>query len=181
MSPLKEVTVKPDKSKLLKLDIGAGNAPRDSTYTTVDAYTDADIKAEAWDIPLEDNSVDEIWSSHMLEHLPMARVPEALREWFRILKVGGRAEIQVPNMDYIAKYWLTGENRQWAEMIIFGNQAHEGEFHKCAFTPGLIRGDLEAAGFIVKRVEIVMAYSQETILAVVHKELPPPVVLDAKP
>lgn len=155
--------------EFLKLDIGAGNTRRDHDFKTVDMHTDADIKAQMWEIPVKDNSVDEIWSSHALEHVPMIKVPETLKEWFRILKPGGRAEIQVPNFDYVAKYWLTGTDRTWAEMIMFGNQAHAGEFHQCAFSPALLRGDLEAAGFVVKRVEIVWACNQETIKAIVHK------------
>lgn len=166
-----EVVIPPDTTKL-KLDIGAGNAPRDATFKTVDKFTKADYKADMWAIPLPDNSVDEIWSSHALEHLSMAQVPPTLKEWFRILKVGGRAEIEVPNFDYVARYWFTGADRSWAEAMVFGNQAHAGEFHKCAFTSDLLKGDLEAAGFTVKRIEIVWSHSQETIKAVIHKEEP---------
>jgi predicted SAM-dependent methyltransferase len=153
----------------MKLDIGAGNTRRDNDFKTVDFYTEADIKAQMWEIPVEDNSVDEIWSSHALEHVPIVKVHPTLLEWFRILKPGGRAEIQVPNFDYIAKYWLTGSDRAWAEMIVFGNQAHEGEYHKSAFTTAGLRADLEAAGFIIKRIEITIDYNQETIKAIVTK------------
>lgn len=167
---MKEVLVTPDTSKF-KLDIGAGNAPRDATYKTVDKHTGADYKADMWKIPLEDESVDEIFSSHALEHVPIAKVAPTLAEWFRILKYGGRGEIEVPNLDYVAKYWLTGADRAWAEAMVFGNQMHKGEFHQCGFTTELLRGDLEAAGFTIKRIEIIWSHSQETIKAVVHKEV----------
>jgi len=122
-----------------------------------------------WKIPLEDGCVEEIWSSHTLEHAPMAKVPETLKEWFRVLKPGGRAIIQVPNFDYVAKYWLTGENRIWAEQMVFGMQTSEGQFHRAAFTPSLLRSDLEANGFKVERVEFRWSHSQETLQAVATK------------
>lgn len=154
----------------LKLDIGSGNGRRDEDYTTVDRHADADVKADMWELPFDDNSVDSIWSSHALEHIPMAKVPPTLKEWHRVLKPGGRAIIQVPNFDYVARYWLTGADRSWAEAMVFGIQSDEGQFHKCAFTSSLLKGDCEAAGFEVKRVEIRWTHNQETLQAVCVKK-----------
>lgn len=161
--------MKTDAIPVLKLDIGAGATRRDHTFKTVDVEGTPDIKAPMWAIPVDDGSVSEIYSSHSLEHVPMVKVPVVLKEWLRILAPGGRAEILVPNFDYVAKYWLTGPDRAWAEAMVFGHQAHEGEFHRCAFTPALLRGDLEGCGFTVKRIEIIWSHNQETIKAVVHK------------
>lgn len=154
----------------VKLDIGGGTNKRGDDYTSVDIQN-ADVIAEMWNLPFEDNSVDEIWSSHTLEHAPMCQVPLTLAEWFRVLKPNGRAIIQVPNFDYVAKYWLTGPDRIWAEAMVFGHQAHEGEFHKSAFTAALLRADLEAAGFEVKRIEMRWTHNQETLQAVCVKTI----------
>ncbi len=154
----------------MKLDIGAGKYRRDEDYTTVDFYDDgADIKALCWAIPVDDNSVDAIWAAHVLEHISMGRVAETLKEWHRILKSGRVAIIQVPNFDYVAKYWLTGADRTWAEQMIFGLQTNEGEFHRSAFTAAILRADCEAAGFEVKRVELRWTHNQETLQAVCRK------------
>lgn len=164
--------MKNDAMPALKLDIGAGASRRDQTFKTVDLHGEPDFKAEMWAIPVDDGAVAEIYSAHALEHVPMAKVPAVLKEWLRILAPGGRAEILVPNFDYVAKYWLTGPDRAWAEAMVFGHQSGpnaEGEFHKCAFTPALLRGDLEGIGFTVKRIEIIWSHNQETIKAVVHK------------
>lgn len=154
----------------MKLDIGAGANRRDTDYKTVDLYFEgADYKAPMWEIPLPDASVEAIWAEHCLEHIPMAKVPPTLKEWHRLLRPDCRAIVSVPNLDYVAKYWLTGGDRAWAEMMMFGNQMHEGEFHKCGFTAALLRADLEAAGFKVLRVEIRWTHSQETLQAVAVK------------
>ena len=158
--------------KPIKLDIGSGANRRDHDYTTVDLFHEnGDIKAPMWDIPLPDNSVEAIWSEHALEHVAMAKVPETLKEWHRLLKPGGRAIIQVPNFDYVAKYWLTGPDRGWAEQMVFGQQWNEGEFHKSAFTAAILRADLEAAGFEVLRVEMRWTHNQETLQAVARHRL----------
>lgn len=53
-----------------------------------------DLEVRSW--PWADNSVDEIFASHVLEHLadPFA----ALQEIKRVLKPGGKATILVPNV-----------------------------------------------------------------------------------
>jgi predicted SAM-dependent methyltransferase len=156
----------------MNLDIGAGQQKRDETYQSVDIAEGADIKAPMWDIPVEDASVENLYSSHALEHVEMVKVPETLKEWFRIMKPGARGEVIVPNFDYVARYWLTGENRVWAEMLVFGDQRDGGRFHKCAFTAAVLRGDLEGVGFNVKRVEIIWSHNQESLKAVFYKPHP---------
>lgn len=179
----------------VKLDVGCGAEPRGEDFITVDRYVGspvhvrrlvkqddgtmaevvapepltADIQADMWDIPVPDASIDEIWCSHALEHVPMRQVPAALKEFLRILKPGARAIIQVPNFDYVARYWLTGGDRPWAEQMVFGLQDHEGEFHKAAWNSLLLRGDCEGVGFEVLRIEMRWTHNQETLQAVCKK------------
>lgn len=164
----KKKRIKVDPSKPLKLDIGGGTNKRDEDFTSVDLQG-GDVTADMWDLPYDDNVVDFIWSSHTLEHAGMYKVNQTLKEWFRVLKPGSKAIIQVPDFNYVARYWLTGENRQWAEAMVFGHQTHEGEFHKSAFTAATLRADLEAVGFTVERIEIRMTYNQESLQAVCLK------------
>jgi predicted SAM-dependent methyltransferase len=159
------------ETKALKLDIGSGKSTRrDEDFTTVGQADDADIKADMWALPFDDDSVSMIWCSHALEHVPMVKVPETLKEFLRVLKPGGTAIIQVPNFDYVARYWLTGADRIWAEAMVFGTQADAGQFHKCAFTSAVLKGDCEGAGFTVKRVEMRWTHNQETLQAVCVKK-----------
>jgi len=152
----------------IKLDIGGGSNKRDSDFTSVD-IKDGDVTAEMWDLPFDDNTIDFIWSSHALEHVGIYKISSTLKEWFRVLKPNHQAIVQVPNFDYVAKYWFTGPDRAWAEAMIFGMQTDDGQFHKCAFTSASLRADLEAAGFEVKRVEMRWSHSQETLQAVCIK------------
>lgn len=154
----------------LRLDIGGEASPyAPGEYTVVDLHGDPDVRADLADLPFADGSVEALWASHVLEHVGMARVAPALREWLRVLRPGGRAIVRVPNMDYVARYWLTGPDRAWAEAMVFGHQANEGEYHRSAHTAGSIRSDMEAAGFEVLRVEVRWTHSQETLQAVARR------------
>ena len=155
--------------KPIKLDIGGGVYKRDSDFIAVDILGKTDVKAAMWALPFRDSTVDTIWSSHSLEHVSIYKVNQSLKEWHRVLKPGRRVIVQVPNFDYVAKYWLTGPDRAWAEAMVFGTQSDDGQYHKCAFTAASIRADLEAAGFEVKRVEMRWTHNQETLQAVAVK------------
>jgi predicted SAM-dependent methyltransferase len=159
--------------KPLKLDIGAGEFPRGEDFTTVDLHVKADIAAPMWALPIADNSVDEIWCSHALEHVAVADVHRTLKEWLRVLKPRARVIIRVPNFDYVARYWFTGPDRAWAEQMIFGLQTNLGEFHKSAWTAAVLKADLETAGFTVDPIQYRWTHNQETLQAVAHKPNPP--------
>jgi predicted SAM-dependent methyltransferase len=157
----------------LRLDIGGFRVPYEpERYTVVDRYGDPDVLADMGDLPFHDNTVDAIWASHVLEHCDMGKVPDVLREWLRVMRPGGRAIIRVPDFNYVARYWLTGPDRGWAEAMVFGLQSDEGEYHKAAFTADLLRGDLEGTGWKVLRIEMRWTHNQETLQAVATKAVP---------
>lgn len=83
----------------MRLNIGAGNK-RIEGYTGVDAVarSAADIVAPADSIPLPDASVDEIMAIHLFEHLYRWECDGVLREWRRLLKVGGLLVLEMPDL-----------------------------------------------------------------------------------
>ena len=149
----------------MKLDIGSGDV-RFSGWTSVDRYGSPDILADAWQVPLPPGSVSEIRSSHALEHLSFEDAPKALAEWLRLLESGGRLHLVVPSMDFVAAVWLHGGDRDYARQIVFGNQQHEGEFHRNGWRPQDLKADVEAAGFVEVTAEVRFTpeYSQESIV-----------------
>jgi predicted SAM-dependent methyltransferase len=99
---------------VIKLDIGCGNACREGYIGMDIAKFSKDVKIivnlEKQKIPCKDNSVDEIYCAHVLEHLnnPI----EVLDEFNRILKPGGKLIIRVPyfadsqaNVPMHKNYW----------------------------------------------------------------------------
>lgn len=158
---------------MIKLDIGAGDFPKDG-WTSVDLHTNADVKADMGSIPYESGSVDEIHSSHALEHCgTRERAREVLKEWHRVLRIGAKLTLIVPNLDYCAKYWLEhGDSNALA--YLFGLQHKDGEIHRTGWNETLLRRDLHDAGFQIEQLRTINSHSQESILAVcVRPENPP--------
>jgi predicted SAM-dependent methyltransferase len=155
---------------MIKLDIGGGLQKRDDDFISVDILN-GDVIADMGFLPFKDNSIDFIWSAHTLEHSGIYKAGNVLKEWARVLKPGAKIIIQVPDMDYVAKYWLTGPDRKWAEEMLFGMQIDDGEFHKCAFTASTLRADCEGVGLEVQRVEMRWTHTQETLQAVCRKPI----------
>lgn len=58
-------------------------------------------------LPFDDTSVEVVYHSHMLEHLDRALVPRFLAEVRRVLRPGGVHRIVVPDLEQLARVYLT--------------------------------------------------------------------------
>lgn len=154
----------------MKLDVGSGPYPAQG-YTSVDLFTAADIQAEMWDLPLEADSVSEIRSVHSLEHVSKFQVMPTLQEWYRVLIPGGLVTIEVPDLAWCVTKWLEHQTADWWMDIIFGNQAHDGEYHRTGFTPQLLTDYLMAAGFTGIDVGSCWSHEQQSLSAQAVKPL----------
>ena len=88
------------------LNLGGAESGR-REWTTVDVTKECDIY---WDlrspIPLPDNSVSKIYSSHLFEHLTFQQGQKLLHETVRLLKPGGTFSICVPNARIYIEHYL---------------------------------------------------------------------------
>jgi len=145
------------------LDIGGGEVPKEG-FINVDAYyPKAEVKAFADKLPYDDEIVDEIYSSHMLEHCGKYEIPKILSEWFRVLKHGGKLILPVPDLEWCCRYWLEHQSTEWEMDIIFGHQNSPGEFHKTGFNKDIGFNYLINAGFKVEKIEELSTHSQKTL------------------
>ncbi len=92
----------------IKLDLGGADSGKNG-WTSLDFTDQCDLY---WDlrlgIPFPSESVDQIYSSHLFEHLTYQEGQGLLRESLRVLKPGGRFSICVPNARiYIEGYMGT--------------------------------------------------------------------------
>ena len=85
-----------NKNTFIKLDIGCGKH-KASGFIGVDIEkdSDADIVASALDLPFNTNSVDEIHSSHLVEHFDTNELIKFFSEINRVLKKGSSAFLKV--------------------------------------------------------------------------------------
>lgn len=110
-----------------------------------------DLIADIAELQLPDESFDEIRYHHVMEHLPRERADMALAEAFRVLKIGGVLDIEVPDFDAVVRRWLDGDlDHDSAMQWVYGEHLsnHEsGDSHRYGWTSALLSEALDASGF----------------------------------
>lgn len=107
----------------------------------------------------DDQSVDEIYASHVMEHLSYhLPLKHALSECHRVLKPGGCAKISVPDFEKLCRLYLdpqrTIDERFHLMRMIFGGQVDAYDFHYVGLSYELLSSYLTGAGFSrIDRVE----------------------------
>jgi len=91
----------------IKLELGSGPVKGKNGWTTIDCCDESDIR---WDLreplPFPDNSIDAIYSSHVLEHFSYLELMRLLKDCLRVLKSGGMFSACVPDAEiYINGYF----------------------------------------------------------------------------
>jgi len=129
----------------IKLNIGAGDVE-------IPGYTPIDIRAGQAAYPLEypDESVDEIRASHILEHFGHRETAAVIADWVRVLKVGGRLRIAVPDFDYIVNAY-GGGSAEPLEGYLMGGHSDANDRHGAIFNRDKLMQLMRAAGLVALR------------------------------
>lgn len=137
----------------LVLDIGCGKRKRDGAIGLDLKKTGyVDVVADAHSLPFRDEVFDVVYSSALIEHISHKLVGKVTREWTRTLKKRGTMEIRCP--DLRIRCFLFFLHPSWESVInIFGEQNHEGNYHRCGFSFNLLKELLQRNGISnVKRI-----------------------------
>lgn len=144
----------------MKLEIGSGKKPRKG-YLTCDIrdLPNVDYVCSADELPFENNKIDEIYSRHVVEHFAFKEFLKVLKEWNRVLKIGGDIYIICPNLLWHLKQVLEGSHqsfytkesgknaRYWGFGSLFGWQQDEHDIHKFGYYFELLKDILQDFGF----------------------------------
>jgi len=134
----------------MKLNIGCGKTYKEG-YINIDAFdsTVADKIMSANDLIFSSNSIDEIQSIQLIEHIGLFNAIYALSEWFRVLKPGGNLIIETPNIEKSFKKFINGDLDTRKNLItwIYGIES-EGMAHKFCFPEELLEEQLKKIGFV---------------------------------
>jgi len=152
-------TVK-DLSLYDKMNYGCGYDRR-AGYLNVDAYAgcEPDFLIQPGDFSkLPKRHFGEIYARDVLEHIPRPQTLRTLLEFASLMKMGGTLIVQTSSILHVAEKMR--ENPSFADhygwsICLFGNQAHEGDFHLTGFTDASLTVHLAAAGFTVMSKEVV--------------------------
>jgi predicted SAM-dependent methyltransferase len=146
----------------MKINLGSG-VRLFPGYTNVDLLDEKHVKhakgskyvqADIRDLPFKDNTVDQAEMYSVIEHFPFRDVVDVLKEVYRVLKPEGKLIIKTDDFDGLAMDWIrmrmepvNMEKYQNVMETVYGNQQHEGEFHKVCMTTDFLNWALVKAGF----------------------------------
>jgi len=149
---------------MVKINFGSGEGKLQG-YVNVDNRPE--VKPDVlWDLerfpyPFENEIAEEVRWKETLEHLGWRLVKKALEETYRIMKHGGKAYIQCPDLEAIAKKVILNPDFRYGDLYgymaigfwVYGRQDPWGGHHKAGFTIPTLHSLLISIGFNVQRIE----------------------------
>jgi predicted SAM-dependent methyltransferase len=169
------MTVRSIAEEWTKLEVGSGNNPAPGyQHADIDpSMPELDYVCSLDCIPAFDNTFDEVRSVHSIEHVSLNRATAALREWYRILKPGGKVYVDTPNIQRNVRMYVDGSWRNdygrlnpdeqlacshkgnpnaglWLNFKIFSDDDSSSAWnlHRWNADPELLWQMLENAGFV---------------------------------
>ena len=142
-----------------KLNLGCGYDIRPG-YLNVDVndFHKPDLVCDVTNLRiLPSDYFEEVVAQDVLEHIPRTQVPQALREWHRLVRGGGDLLLRIPNLHGLLELLRESGRQGMAEQktlvqCLYGTQAYEGDFHLAGFTPKLLCDELLETGFSEVRI-----------------------------
>ena len=106
------------------------------------------------------STVTEIRASHVIEHFEAKELPGILKEWHRVLILGGLLRVYCPDAYIIISQYMSGLiNNKKFNTLLFGGQKYSTDFHKVALDRKRLDTLVEKAGFkIIDRLPRPNAY-----------------------
>jgi len=91
------------------------------------------IQCDVGRLPFNDNSFVAILASDIIEHFPKTETKNVIKEWSRVLKIGGLMMFRTPDLRWMAKTYLQSEDAEFVSYHIFGGQGYKENFHYVIF------------------------------------------------
>lgn len=95
----------------------------------------------------EDNSVDLIYSCHLLEHCRRHEVENVLKEWYRALKTGGTLRVAVPDFEKLVEVYTKTRDLKLILGPLVGRQDYPENTHYLVFDFASLSELLTKVGF----------------------------------
>ncbi len=145
---------------VLRLHVGGREKKEGWKILNIQPGLDVDYVGDCTDLSqFADASVDELYASHVIEHLGhQSAVGRALTGFHRVLKPGGRALIAVPDFEALCRLFLDPRanmlDRFQIMRMVFGAQMDEHDFHYVGLSYEFLSQFLFQSGFSrVERVQ----------------------------
>jgi glycosyltransferase involved in cell wall biosynthesis/ubiquinone/menaquinone biosynthesis C-methylase UbiE len=133
-----------------RIDIGSGDNPHKGyIHFDIQKVPHVDVVAKADDLGLPDNSVGEIYSSHLFEHFTREQLDNVLIEWHRVLENDGYLVIKCPDILKVCEK-LVKKNVDYDLGVawIYGGQRTKWDYHYWSYCFDSLKDKLEKIGFV---------------------------------
>jgi len=146
----------------MKLHIGGEEKKEGWKILNIQQKPDVDFIGDITDLSqFEDNSIEEIYASHVVEHVAQKKVETTLKGIHRVLKDSGKFYVSVPDMDILCKIYLDPKAPPKVKFhtmrMMFGGQVDDFDFHYFGWNLQFMNEFLLKAGF--KKIEKVKSFS----------------------
>lgn len=134
---------------MIKLHLGCGDKILDG-YINIDSrkLPGVDIVDDISNInTFENETIDVIYCSHVLEHFGRHEYMNVLHRWYDILKPGGILRISVPDFEMVAEHYIKYGNIDKILGFLYGGQNYKENYHLCTWDFNKLRNDLILIGF----------------------------------
>ncbi|MBE0596945.1 MAG: methyltransferase domain-containing protein [Desulfuromonadales bacterium] len=159
---------KTNRTRRLDIGPGEGRLPGFETLNIAGGRNIDYVLDATQPLPFPDGTFVEVFSSHVLEHLPWYSTERILQEWVRILKPGGQLQIWVPDALKICSTILEAEEDLldtppdgWRKLnpdddpylwaagrLFYGVNHHYPSWHRALFTPKFLQRLLRRVGLV---------------------------------
>lgn len=138
----------------MKLNLGCGHVKMDG-YVNIDCNPNLKpdlIHDITRPLPYENETIEDVWLIHVLEHLPKKHHFDLFREVNRVLKPGGLFVLAYPEWTKCASNYLLNVKgmKDFWENTLYGRQSTPSDFHVCIVDTSILTPLLVNMGFEVE-------------------------------
>jgi predicted SAM-dependent methyltransferase len=143
----------------MQLHIGGLEVKPDWKILNVQRLPGVDYVGDIRDLTqFSDGSVEQVYASHVLEHVGQMDMQPTVNGVYRVLRKGGKFMVSVPDLDTLCHTFISpvaDANMKWHVMnMIFGGQVDASDFHYIGLNFQFLHGFLFEAGFsVIQKVE----------------------------
>mgnify|MGYP001248873512 FL=1 len=146
----------------MKLHIGGTEKKEGWKILNIQKSNNVDYIGDIRDLSqFDDNSVSEVYASHVVEHVDQKNIKNTLKGVFRILKENGKFYISVPDMEILCRIFLDPKAPKEVKFhtmrMMFGGQTDDYDYHYFGWNYEFLKNYLAEAGF--KKAERVKSFN----------------------
>ena len=137
----------------IKLHIGGIEKKEDWKILNLSSLNAVDYIGDISDLTMfDESSCEAVYASHVLEHVPQAKMINTLKGINRILIPGGKFYISVPDLDKLCNLFInpviSTQEKFHLMRIIYGGQIDPNDFHYFGWNLEFMIYFLKESGFL---------------------------------